>query len=113
MRSKVKITVIRKLGTRDLFGDTPPVHATFEESCPRCNVGDVYIVPEDGSCPEGFCSWAYADIQRDITHLRFGGNYPFCEEEGTAVQCCTDGLRPVFFKLERFSDEELPKAVGE
>ncbi len=113
MRSKLIITVIRKLSTHDLFGDSPPVHATFEESCPRCNVGDVYIVPEDGSCPEGFCSWAYADIQRDITHLRFGGDYPFCEEKGTAVQCCTDGLRPVFFKIERFSDEQLPQPVGE
>jgi len=103
MRSKVKISVVKKLSTGDLFGDKPPVHATFEESCPRCNVGDVWIVPEDGSCPEGFCPWAYADIHRDITHLRFGGDYPFVKEAGVAVQCCTDGLRPVFFKLERVS----------
>jgi uncharacterized repeat protein (TIGR04076 family) len=101
VRSKVRITVVKKLSTGELFGHNPPVTATFEEACPRCNVGDIYVVPEDGSCPEGFCSWAYADIHRDITHLRFGGDYPFCKEAGTAVQCCTDGLRPVFFKLER------------
>lgn len=101
MRSKVKITVVKKLSTSELFGNNGPVHATFEESCPRCNVGDIYMVPEDGSCPDGFCPWAYADIHRDITHLRFGGDYPFVKEPGVAVQCCTDGLRPVFFKLER------------
>ncbi len=101
MRAKVKITVVKKLGTRDLFGDNPPARATFEDSCPRCKVGDAYVVPEDGSCPAGFCPWAFADLHRDITHLRFGGDYPFVQEPGTAIQCCTDGLRPVFFKLER------------
>ncbi|MBN1152364.1 MAG: TIGR04076 family protein [Dehalococcoidia bacterium] len=101
MRSKVLVTVIKKLSTHDLYGEHAPVHATFEDSCPRCEVGDQWIVPEDGSCPEGFCPWAYADIQRDITHLRFGGDYPFLAESGMAIQCCTDGLRPVFFQLER------------
>jgi uncharacterized repeat protein (TIGR04076 family) len=103
MRSKVKITVVRTMSTSDVFGAQPPAHATFEDTCPRCKVGDMWMVPEDGSCPDGFCSWAFADIQRDITHLRFGGDYPFVKEPGTAVQCCTDGLRPVFFKLERQS----------
>jgi len=103
MRAKVRITVVKKLGTKELFGDNAPAHATFEDSCPRCNAGDVYIVPEDGSCPPGFCPWAFADLHRDIMHLRFGGDYPFVREPGTAVQCCTDGLRPVFFKLERIA----------
>ena len=104
MRSKVRITVIKKLSARELYGDEQPCQWQIEEICPKFEVGDVYIMPEDGSCPTGFCSWAFADLHRDITHLRFGGDYPMCKESGTAVQCCTDGMRPVFFKLERVSD---------
>ncbi len=104
MRSKVKVTVIKKLSTSDIFGDDSPCEATFEAVCQKFDVGDVFVIGEDGSCPAGFCAWAFADIQRDITHLRFGGDYPFIKEPGTAIQCCTDGLRPVFFKLERMPD---------
>ena len=101
MRKKVKITVIKKLSATELYGNEQPCHWTIEETCPRFEVGQEFIAPEDGSCPAGFCAWAFADLHRDITHLRFGGDYPMCEEKGTAVQCCTDGMRPVFFKLER------------
>jgi uncharacterized repeat protein (TIGR04076 family) len=101
VRSKVRITVVKKMSTSELFGDNPPLHATFETSCPLCQVGDEYVVLEDGSCPPDFCSWAFADIHRDITHLRLGGDYPSYKAPGAVIQCCTDGLRPVFFKLER------------
>ncbi|MFC1804030.1 TIGR04076 family protein [Thermoproteota archaeon] len=32
------------------------------------------------------------------------GNYPWLNEKGKAVACCTDGLRPVIFLLERIND---------
>jgi uncharacterized repeat protein (TIGR04076 family) len=51
-----------------------------------------------------FCSWAWADIQRDVVHLALGGDFPWIKEKGIGISCCTDGLRPVIFKLER-----LPK----
>ena len=54
MRAKVKITVVKKLGTRDLFRDPiPPSRATFRRiPAQRCKVGDcLRFVPEDGSCP--------------------------------------------------------------
>ena len=62
--------------------------------------GQVFI-SENGAFPEGFCSWAYADSQRDLSHLRLGGDYPWMQEKGTILACCTDGARPVLFKLER------------
>lgn len=97
----VKITVAKRLSTTDVFGKSRPrTSGTVEEVCPRFKEGDVYV-SDKGSCPEGFCSWAYADIQRDIVHLRFGGSYPWMQEEGVAYSCCTDGLRPVIFRLER------------
>jgi len=33
--------------------------------------------------------------------LAFGGDFPWFKEKGIAISCCSDGLRPVVFKLER------------
>jgi len=103
-KNKVKITVIKKLSTEDVYGNDCPCQLTddFAHTCPVFNVGDEFIVPEDGSCPTDFCGWAFAGIHSDITHLRWGGKFPHIKDEKGMMQicCCTDGLRPVFFKLE-------------
>ena len=103
MRSKVKITVVRVLARDDVFGQKIPAKCdeSLSKVCHRHKEGEEFVVPEDGTCPPGFCNWAYADIHRDITHLRLGGDFPWMQEMGVAVVCCTDGLRPVFFRLER------------
>ena len=60
------------------------------------------FISKEGGYPEGFCcSWAFADIQRDLVHLRLGGDYPWIKEKGAILASCTDGARPVIFKLER------------
>lgn len=100
---KVKITVVKKIHNKDMFGDKPPVGFTNNPVCDKVEVGQEYI-SEGGACPEGFCAWAFADIQRDITHLRLGGDYPWIKEKGAVLACCTDGVRPVVFKLERIED---------
>jgi uncharacterized repeat protein (TIGR04076 family) len=100
--AKVKVTVIKKTDIRDLFGDNPPAKINqkmIKPQCERFEVGQEFIM--DLSCPPGFCSWAFADIQRDIIHILMGGDYPWVEEKGTAIACCTDGFRPVIFKIER------------
>jgi uncharacterized repeat protein (TIGR04076 family) len=51
--------------------------------------------------PAGFCTWAWHDIYPAVTGLRFGGNYPWMKKEGAIYSCCSDGARPVFFKIER------------
>ncbi len=97
---KVKITVVKKVNNKDLFGNQPPLESTGTPECDRLQLGQEFI-SERGACPSGFCSWAFADIQRDIIHLQFGGNFPWMKKEGTVLSCCTDGARPVIFKLER------------
>jgi uncharacterized repeat protein (TIGR04076 family) len=97
---KVKITVVRKVNNRELFGDNPPLGFTAAPECDRLKLGAEFL-SEKGACPDGFCSWAFADIQRDIVHLQFGGNFPWMKQPGTSLACCTDGVRPVIFKLER------------
>jgi len=97
----VKITVAKKLSVEDVFGSSPPkISKELDPVCTRLNEGDTFIA-QKGACPQGFCATAFADIQRDITHLRFGGNCPWMQEQGVAYSCCTDGLRPVVFRLER------------
>jgi uncharacterized repeat protein (TIGR04076 family) len=100
---KVKITVVKKVNNNDLFGNQPPLGFTSVPECDRLQLGSEFI-SEKGVCPEGFCSWAFADIQRDIVHLQFGGNFPWMQQKGTVLSCCTDGVRPVIFKLERIED---------
>jgi uncharacterized repeat protein (TIGR04076 family) len=36
--------------------------------------------------------------------LRFGGDFTPWVEEGNAITCCTDGIRPVSFILERLKE---------
>jgi len=98
--NEVKITVVKKVNNKDMFGDNPPVGFTANPVCDRLEVGQEFIYTM-GTYPEGFCSWAFADIHRDIIHLLLGGDFPWMKEKGTALSCCTDGVRPVVFKLER------------
>ena len=98
--AKVKITVLRKLNTGDIrqeYGEN------VEGECPAFEVGQEFVV-EDLAMPNGFCPWAWADIQRDIVHLALNGDIPWIKKKGTMISCCTDGLRPVIFKIERIED---------
>ena len=111
--AKVKITVIKKHNYHDDFSKNPPMKMSKEMLHPDChvfNVGQEFIVDSDQNspesenwmnCPPGFCSWAYADIQRDVMHILFGGSYHWIEEKGVSISCCTDGLSPVVFRIER------------
>ncbi len=102
---KVKVTVIKRMNMNDIYSGHPPVsvnEAMTAPQCPQFKEGQEFVMGLD--CPPGFCSWAYADIQRDIVHVLLEGDYPFIKEKGTAIACCTDGLRPVVFKIERIAE---------
>jgi uncharacterized repeat protein (TIGR04076 family) len=101
-KSKVKITVLRKLNSTEIFGGDPPLGRSVN-ACPVFEVEQEFIVGKDGEMPKGFCHWAWNDLYKVVTALRFGVNWePETGEKGApTVHCCTDGLRPVIFKLER------------
>jgi uncharacterized repeat protein (TIGR04076 family) len=94
----VKITVLRRVRTGEILKEYGA--STVEAECPTMKEGTEYI-SNAGKIPEGFCVWAWADIHRDIAVLSFGGDFPWIKKKGTMISCCTDGLRPVIFKLER------------
>ena len=104
-RSKVKITVLKKIDPSIIFnGNIPNIPGTDKkyQICQAFNEGQEFIVEMNGQRPEGFCVWAWNDIFKDMSILHFGGNFPW-SEEGKNITCCTDGIRPVSFKLERLN----------
>ena len=62
--------------------------------CPVFQEGQEFIIESPYLHPADFCHWAWADIRSFIQASYFG-------REDPVIACCTDGIRPVFFKIER------------
>ena len=91
----VKITVLR----RDYEKEFVEKLKTGPKSpCTRFTDGQEFTVTSQWAMPEKFCEWAYADIRAYIPMVLGQGN--------PIAVCCTDGFRPVFFKIERVELQE-------
>jgi uncharacterized repeat protein (TIGR04076 family) len=105
----IKITVVKTIAPEDVFrGDIPGyIPEESRTACTRHVVGDTFT-SQTHECPDGFCNWAYADIQKDISDLHYDSP-PYYERwlKGHRVNyiSCTNGLAPVIFKIERVHDE--------
>jgi len=87
---KCRMTVLRKDFNADFYRQHPYGAAA---ACGRFEVGQQFVTANPWDPPEGFCQWACADL-RSIIHRIHAGN------PTVMIACCTDGLRPVFFKME-------------
>ena len=99
----IKITVIDKIARQDLqrkYG-SKEFKDGDDTTCEKFKVGDTFTYSSGEGVPAGFCAWAWADINRDAEALKNGASFPWIKAQGTQIACCTDGLRPVFFKIER------------
>ena len=94
----VRITVLRRTRNEDFLRQHAHV---LWEPCERLKEGQEFI-SQGANMPDGFCSWAWADIQKYVLTLARGGNFRGVAA-GVFVTCCTDGFRPVFFRLERLT----------
>jgi uncharacterized repeat protein (TIGR04076 family) len=96
MNAQVRITILKRTQNEEFL-------ARYAESkwepCERLQKGQEFV-SDGANMPTGFCSWAWADIQKYVMVLARGGNF-LGVNPGTFVTCCTDGFRPVFFGLER------------
>ncbi len=88
---KCKITVLKKTFNEEMYKLYPYGFAT---ACGRLEEGQVFVTNNRWDPPEGFCPWAWHDLVSIIQSIHAGRDVP-------AIACCTDGLRPVLFKLER------------
>ena len=104
--SRVKISVIKKFRPIDVFGYE--IYSTSGKQITECRAfdeGQEFIVDRIEKMPEGFCSWAWRDIYKDVSVLYFNGNFSTeFHKEGSQHTSCSDGRKPVCFKLERISD---------
>ncbi|HNX58955.1 MAG TPA: TIGR04076 family protein [Spirochaetota bacterium] len=57
--------------------------------------------------PPGFCEWAWTDIYKYIAIFLSGGNmgdaFNWMADNNSVIACCTDGIRPVIFRIEKTS----------
>ncbi len=67
--------------------------------------GQTFIVDAVSNMPQGFCPWAWNDIYKTIAAYYANGNFGMWTQGGdTIIACCTDGTRPVYFKIEKIKE---------
>ena len=97
-----RITVMQRALHTELIEEHFPARAADMAACPVFQVGQTFeikgIFPTK---PDGFCDWAWADIQRNVAMACMGATMP----SGCAFTCCSDGLRPVTFRIEAVEGE--------
>ena len=90
-----KITVLKRTIHQDLYEKYRNKKGNL---CEVFTEGQEFLVESPFSPPAGFCEWAWADIRPFIHGIHAGMRYG---EADVFVTCCTDGFRPVLFKVER------------
>ena len=99
MKAKnVKISVLDKQFHRSVV-EKYTEHADWKP-CDMLEEGQEFVSEGGGRIPSGFCSWAWADIHKYAMALARGADFVGVKP-GLFIACCTDGFRPVIFKLER------------
>lgn len=107
--TKIKITVVKKMKTEDILGENYPKISEEPSCCDRFKEGDTFISDDINlGMPKGWpCPWAYNDIYKGLAVLQYGGDFRCVgvKKKGLVYLACTDGLRPVIFKLERLDEK--------
>jgi uncharacterized repeat protein (TIGR04076 family) len=105
--AKVKITVVERTLNREIceeYGSEHFLEGGGCNPCTRFEDGQEFVLQRLDK-PEEFCSWAWADIHREIRTVAMGGGMEgYVNAPQTMIACCTDGMKPVVFKIERIND---------
>ncbi len=102
---KCRITVLRRTLNADLAEEYCREDVT---PCKSWREGQEFVT--NFGKPQGFCDWAWNDIHKYVAALLAGGSFAgsifngWMKDEATMIACCTDGIRPVIFKLQRIED---------
>lgn len=97
---KCRVTVIRRTCFQDIQGrylDDPE-----EGRCPKFREGDSFIC-SDSSLPKGFCPNAWQAVSHHVKAVTQSSCTLTCGSaptDGAVIACCSDGTRPVIFKIE-------------
>ena len=102
--AKFKITVLKKIYNEDLVEEygQPNIH---KDPCPHFTTGQEFIVRDALDCPREFCSWAWNDIEKVLMTAWLEGNFGnWMKNNNEFITCCTYGLEPVIFKVEKMEN---------
>lgn len=99
---RVKITVLKKEFYRD-YADEYLIEGVSTGSCPELEIGNEFIYEGGAKMPNGFCPYAWQDIYSSVNVLAGGKDIDNTWYKNSKIKiiCCTDGIRPVVFKLEQ------------
>jgi len=102
--AKTKITVLKRAVFQDLVDQYLSPGAI--KPCERFTEGQEFIIESDIELPPNFCGWAWNDLYKTVLVLLEGKDYSPWTRDGSNVvlACCSDGYRPVVFKLEGIKD---------
>lgn len=98
---KVKLTVLKTA----LYPELSEKYLSIGRDLNTCSYfheGQEFLVDAFMECPKGFCPQAWSAIYPQMLTISRGGTYaPWTKKDGVEIGCCTDGLRPVTFLIER------------
>ena len=97
-----KITVMKTLYHEDL-AEAYRHPAAHKGPCHLFKEGQEFTAEFLASPPEGFlCDWAWNDLHKILLAMMTRGKFGnWMKDENTFITCCTDGVKPVVFKIER------------
>jgi uncharacterized repeat protein (TIGR04076 family) len=72
---KCRITVLKRTLNQELADQYLGAEGEFG-ACDQFQEGQQFIVEKPFEMPEGFCSWAWADLRGEILAIMAGANYP-------------------------------------
>ena len=102
---KCKITVLRKNYYREIADDYIAKKLKPYGPCDIFKKGQEFITDGFSGIPEGFCTWAWNDIYKSIIAFITNGDFGmWFENKNMFITCCTDGVRPVVFKIEKIEE---------
>ena len=100
-----KITVLKRTFHQDLVEQY--VEHERRKTLGPCEVfqeGQEFITDVFSGIPQGFCPWAWDDLYKALVGFAADGNFGmWYERKDTIIACCTDGTRPVIFKIEKIT----------
>lgn len=104
-KKNVKIKVLKIYDPKEVFKNPPVEHVDPWGPCPLFSEGQEIVVGRGGEMPDGFCASAWVTLWDKVRTLSMGGSFPyFKSRDDIIISCCSDGLRPVIFQLERIED---------
>jgi uncharacterized repeat protein (TIGR04076 family) len=97
-----KITVLKRMFNPELAKEYCQTEVTRCDRFTECQEIHCNIERQ----PENFCSWAWNDIYKVLLALLQGGRFDhiWMKQENMNIICCSDGIRPVVFKIEHLPE---------